>query len=177
MGVFIPASSKLACFLGGHSEKVRHRSCIARGPEEPRVFLNYADVLGFLALLAGRGVELNALTLFEALVAVALDVGEMDKHVITLLARDETESLFCIEKLHCTLCHEYSILKATDQPIWLARYEKAYSPTWRAEHRHLKWRRPCHCSCAIRRVVGIHKGWGIIRTHGQSPADGPDKKD
>jgi len=92
-----------------------------RGSKESRVASDYADVLGFLALLAGRGVELDALTLFEALVALALDVGEMDKHVITLLARDESESLFCIEKLHCACCHEYSILKAAHQPIWSAR--------------------------------------------------------
>jgi cytochrome c-type biogenesis protein CcmH/NrfF len=73
--------------------------------------------LSFFALFAGCCVELNALTFFKVLVPVALDVGEMDEDVITLLTRDETESLFCIEKLHCTLCHGNSIHKATDQPI------------------------------------------------------------
>jgi len=34
----------------------------------------------------------------------------MDENVITLLTRDEAETLFCIEKLHCTLCHENSLL-------------------------------------------------------------------
>jgi hypothetical protein len=33
-----------------------------------------ANVLRFLALLAGRNVELDALALFEALVAFALDI-------------------------------------------------------------------------------------------------------
>jgi hypothetical protein len=52
----------------------------------------------------------------------------MYEHVITLLTRDETESLFCIEKLHDTLCHEYSILRATDRPIQSPRYMRLYSP-------------------------------------------------
>jgi hypothetical protein len=38
----------------------------------------------------------------------------MYEHVITLLARDETESLVCVKKLHCSLCHEYPILNTTD---------------------------------------------------------------
>jgi hypothetical protein len=37
----------------------------------------------------------------------------MDEDVVTLLARDEAEALFCIKKFHCSLCHDYSILKAT----------------------------------------------------------------
>jgi hypothetical protein len=73
-----------------------------------------ANVLSFLALFAGRSVELYELAFLEALVAVALDVGEMDENVITLLARDEAEALFCIKKFHCSLCHDYSILKAAD---------------------------------------------------------------
>jgi hypothetical protein len=48
----------------------------------------------------------------------------MYEDVITLLARDEAESLFRIEKLHCTLCHEYSILTAADQRVWFARYQR-----------------------------------------------------
>jgi hypothetical protein len=38
----------------------------------------------------------------------------MYEDVITLLTRDEAESLFCIKKLYCSLCHEYSILSTTD---------------------------------------------------------------
>ena len=80
-----------------------------------------ANVLRFLALLARHSVEFDELTLFEALVAIALDVREMDENVITLLARDESESFFCVKKLDCTLCHENSILRATDGPILSAR--------------------------------------------------------
>jgi len=87
-----------------------------------------ANVLRFLALLTWHRVELDSLTLFKVLVTVTLNVGEMYEHVVTLLARDETESLFCIEKLHCTLCHENSILRATYRPIRFARYQKLYSP-------------------------------------------------
>ena len=70
------------------------------------VMSDHADVLRFLALPTGCDVELDALTLVEALVAVALDVGEMNEDVVTLLARDEAESLFCIEEFHCSLCHD-----------------------------------------------------------------------
>ena len=45
----------------------------------------------------------------------------MYEDVITLLTRDEAESLFCIEKLHCTLCHDHSILKATARSVRIAR--------------------------------------------------------
>src|ERR1700677_4898536 len=77
--------------------------------QKRRLISDNANVLGFLALFSGRSVELDELTLFEALVAVALDIGEMDEDVITLLARDEAEALFCIKKFHCSLCHDYSI--------------------------------------------------------------------
>jgi hypothetical protein len=83
------------------------------GTNECRVISDHANVLGFFALFPGCSVELYELTLFEALVAIALDVREMDEYVITLLARDEAEALFCIKKFHCSLCHVYSILKAT----------------------------------------------------------------
>jgi hypothetical protein len=88
---------------------------------------DHAYVLGFFALFARRSVELDALTFFEALIAVTLDTREMYKDVITLLARDEAESLFCIEKLHCSLCHEYSILNAADRPFPPARFKGPYS--------------------------------------------------
>ena len=83
--------------------------------------LDYANVLCFFALFTGHRVELDELTFVEALVTVALDVGEMDENVITLLTRDEAETLFCIEKLHCSLCHEYSILHTKVRPIRTTR--------------------------------------------------------
>jgi len=85
-----------------------------------------ADVLGFLALSARCHVELDVLALVEALVALALNVGVMNEDVITLLARDEAESLLCIEELHCSLCHKCSFLKTTDQPVRSARYKQQY---------------------------------------------------
>ena len=84
--------------------------------------LDNANVLRFFTLFAGHSVELDELTFVEALVPVALDVREMDENVITLLARDEAEALFCIEKLHCSLCHEYSILHTRVRPIRTTRH-------------------------------------------------------
>jgi hypothetical protein len=86
----------------------------ARGSRVHQIISDHSDVLSFFALFAGRSIELDALTLFEALVAITLDAGEMYKDVITLLARDEAETLFCVKKLYCALCHDYSILDATD---------------------------------------------------------------
>lgn len=83
--------------------RIRQRT---RSPRERRTTLDYADVLRFLALLAGHCVELDALSLFKAFVTVALNVREMYEDVITLLTRNESESLFCIKKLHCSLCHD-----------------------------------------------------------------------
>ena len=59
-----------------------------------------ADVLRFLALSAGSDVELDALTLVERLVALALDVREVDEHIVALLPGDEAEALLCVEELH-----------------------------------------------------------------------------
>ena len=88
---------------------------------------DHSDVLSLFALFAGRGVELDTLTLFEALVTITLDAGEMYEDVVTLLARDEAESFVCVKKLHCSLCHEYPILDAADRPIPPARLERPYS--------------------------------------------------
>src|SRR3954451_4480933 len=63
-----------------------------------------AGVLGFLALPAGSDVELDALTLVERLVAVALDVREVDENIVALLPGDETEALVSVEELHGACC-------------------------------------------------------------------------
>jgi hypothetical protein len=78
----------------------------------------------------------------------------MDEHVITLLTRDETESLFCIEKLHCTLRHGYSYLKierptnsisSSFPTLVVARALAATaSGSWSCPQKHL---RPQHQGC------------------------------
>jgi hypothetical protein len=45
-----------------------------------------ADVLRLFALPAGSDVELDTLPFIEGLVALALDVGEMDEDVVALFA-------------------------------------------------------------------------------------------
>lgn len=44
-----------------------------------------ANVLCFLALAAGSDVEFDSLTFVEGLVALALDVGEVDEHIVATL--------------------------------------------------------------------------------------------
>jgi hypothetical protein len=85
------------------------------------VISDHADVLRFLALLTRCDVELDVLTLVQALEAVALNIGEVNEDVVTLLPRDETETFFCVEELYCALCHGDSFLGAADQPLRPAR--------------------------------------------------------
>jgi hypothetical protein len=47
--------------------------------------LDDSNVLRFLALSSGGDVELDALSLVEALVALPDDVGEVDEHIVALL--------------------------------------------------------------------------------------------
>src|ERR1039458_1360674 len=105
--------------------------CARSGSCVYRQISDHTDVLGFLALLAGCHIEFDLLALVEGLVAVALDVGEMNEDVVTLLARDESESLFCVEELHCSLCHKYSFLRSAGQPVRPARYTQQYLPAAR----------------------------------------------
>jgi hypothetical protein len=63
---------------------------------------DHTNVLSFLTLAAGGDVELDALALVERLEAAALDVGEVDEHVVALLSRNEAEALLGVEELHGT---------------------------------------------------------------------------
>jgi hypothetical protein len=67
---------------------------------------DHAYVLRLFTFFAGRGVELNTLTLFEAFVPITLDTGKVHEDIIALLARNKTESFFCIKKFDCALRHE-----------------------------------------------------------------------
>ena len=69
-----------------------------------------ANVLRFLALAAHADVEFDALTLVQRLVTIALDAGEVDEDVITLLARDEAVALLAIDEPDSSLCHTDSFL-------------------------------------------------------------------
>jgi hypothetical protein len=64
--------------------------------------LDGPNVAGFVALLAGTDVELDALALIEALVARALNGREVDEHVVAPLTRDEAVTLLGFEELHRT---------------------------------------------------------------------------
>src|SRR3954468_8132278 len=64
------------------------------------------DVRGLRALLALLLVELHALVLVQAAVAVAGDGGVVDEEVLTTVVRgDEPEALFGVEPLHRALRH------------------------------------------------------------------------
>ena len=93
---------------------------------------DHSNVLRFLTLLAGSDIEFDALTLVQRLEAAALDVREMDEHVVALLTGDEPVTLFGVEELHGALCHKYSFLSAADQRVRSAR---KVNPTRRCRDR------------------------------------------
>src|SRR5258705_1325940 len=64
-----------------------------------------ADLLRLRALLTLRDLELDALPVFQRLVAVHLDRGEVDEHVLSPVDRDEAIALLAVEPLHAALCH------------------------------------------------------------------------
>src|ERR1700742_2153503 len=64
-----------------------------------------ADLLRLWALLTLRDLELDALTVFQRLVAVHLDRGEVDEDVLPPVDRDEAIALLAVEPLDGALCH------------------------------------------------------------------------
>src|SRR5262245_5432861 len=71
------------------------------------VVLDLANVRGLEALRAPAHLELDLVTLGQALETRSLDGAEVHEHVLAALLRDETEPLRIVEPLHATLCHLY----------------------------------------------------------------------
>ena len=68
-----------------------------------QLLVNDDDVAGLKSLGALFDSELNLLAFLQVLETLALNGREMDEHVVTLLASDETEALGVVEPLHITL--------------------------------------------------------------------------
>ncbi len=71
-----------------------------------------ADVLSFLAFTARSDVEFDELTLFERLVTVARDVGEVNENVVATISRNKAEALFIVEELDCSLHNKPLFLRS-----------------------------------------------------------------
>src|SRR5262245_43095883 len=67
--------------------------------------LGFPDVRGLQALGTARHLELDPVTLGEALEALSLDGAEVHEHVLAALLSDEPETLRVVEPLHCSLSH------------------------------------------------------------------------
>src|SRR5262249_25508605 len=75
-----------------------------------RVALDDTDLLGLWALLALGNLELDPCPVIEGLVAVHVDRGEVDEHVLPTVDRDKAVALLAVEPLdgalrHCALPH------------------------------------------------------------------------
>src|SRR5262249_1056400 len=77
--------------------------------------LGLADVRGLEPFRAASHLELNAVTLGQALEALSLDGAEVHEHVLAAFLGDESEALCVVEPLHCSLCHERVLF------LWLER--------------------------------------------------------
>src|SRR5689334_20223444 len=64
-----------------------------------------ADRVSLRALGPLGDFEFDPLVLLQGPVAAGLDGREVDKHVRTIVLRDEAETLFGVEPLHGALCH------------------------------------------------------------------------
>src|ERR671914_2710842 len=60
---------------------------------------------GLLTLRTLGHLELDGLTLFQGLVALYLDGGEMYEHILTVRLGDEAVALVVVEPLHRALSH------------------------------------------------------------------------
>jgi hypothetical protein len=105
--------------------KVRSTDDPSMRPEPPvkRDVSDSADVLRLFALTTGGNVELDALTLFERTVSVALDRGEVNEDVVAALTRDEAETLVGVEPLDGAGCHDVLLVSVAVYPCrsWRGR--------------------------------------------------------
>jgi len=67
------------------------------------------DVLRLPALGAFYYVELNLLTFLQAPKTVCLDGGEVNKHVLAILAADKTIALGIVKPLYCSCFHDVAV--------------------------------------------------------------------
>ena len=63
-----------------------------------------ANAAGLQALVPLDDVELDPLAFVQGLVAVGLDLGEVDEHVFTAVLLDEAVALLVAEPLHSAFC-------------------------------------------------------------------------
>jgi hypothetical protein len=103
-----PRSGTIAVERMRRGSGARSSGPLLRAIPNRRYELDGSDVLGFLTLAAGRDVELDPLTVLERLVALSLDLREVDEHVLALVTRDESVTLLGVEELHSALCHSVS---------------------------------------------------------------------
>jgi len=75
--------------------------------------LHLHDIGGLGATSALYDVEVDFLSLFQSLEAVRLNRREVSEHVIAILNRDKSVSLFRVKPFYCS-CHDKILLKNDD---------------------------------------------------------------
>ena len=103
--------------LNGTREQPQPSPCESKGvyptsPENriPAKVLQGLNVRRLPALWPLHHIELNGLSLLQALKPVRVDRGIMHEHVFAVLPADEAKTLGVVEPLHCSLFHVSKIL-------------------------------------------------------------------
>jgi hypothetical protein len=102
--------------------------------------------LCFFTLAARGDIEFDVLTLVEGLVALALDVGEVDEHVVAVFTRDEAVALLGVEELHGA-CSQFFLSSVSELILVTCSFDQSrrFPPDW----------------------LGV--GWGAIRRRTAKP--------
>ncbi len=84
--------------------------------------LDGSNVGGLLALGALSHLELDRLAFLQRLVAICLDGGEMNKHILAIRLGDKPIALVVVEPLHRTLSHYINFLSDGGRPVFSAKF-------------------------------------------------------
>jgi len=89
------------------------------GGKNPVLPLHLPDVRRLKTLRAARHLELDLITLAEALEALGLDGAVVDEDVLATVLGDEAETLRVVEPLHSSLCHARNLSSGSSAPVVL----------------------------------------------------------
>ena len=87
------------CARHSHVRNVECRRSIWPAAHSEPVWSGRLDVLSFVSLATGPDVEFDYLPFVKAPVVLADDVGVVNEHIVTAVARDEAEALLAVKKL------------------------------------------------------------------------------
>src|SRR5438876_5654473 len=95
---------------------------------DDRTRLDLANVRGLKALGTASHLELDLVTLGQALEALGLDRTVVNEDVFPTLLCDEPVALRIVEPLHMSLCHSRDLSWGSESPVCLPPEWRSYLP-------------------------------------------------